>query len=142
MADVLAFASTTDTQSLVLAEAEAAGLPVVVADAALARRPAAMGLKSEARAELKSDRESCAAEPESLAAALFRMLTDVDLRERTRRAGLRATAEYPPSRHLALLNAAYASSQAGRVDSEPSPDVEPQCLGSLSDGSLSEGDVR
>ena len=38
-ADVLAFASTTDTQSLVLAEAEAAGLPVVVADPALGTRP-------------------------------------------------------------------------------------------------------
>ena len=38
-ADVLAFASTTDTQSLVLAEAEAAGLPVVVADPTLGTRP-------------------------------------------------------------------------------------------------------
>ncbi|GAA1615418.1 glycosyltransferase [Actinoplanes couchii] len=38
-AAVLAFTSTTDTQSLVLAEAEAAGLPVVVADPALATRP-------------------------------------------------------------------------------------------------------
>jgi glycosyltransferase involved in cell wall biosynthesis len=38
-ADVLAFPATTDTQSLVLSEAEAAGLPAVVADRALAERP-------------------------------------------------------------------------------------------------------
>jgi glycosyltransferase involved in cell wall biosynthesis len=40
MADVLAFASTTDTQGLVLLEAEQMGLPVVLADPALATRPA------------------------------------------------------------------------------------------------------
>ncbi|MFI6241391.1 hypothetical protein ACIBEF_16095 [Micromonospora sp. NPDC050795] len=35
-ADVLAFASTTDTQGLVLAEAEAHGLPVAIVDCQLA----------------------------------------------------------------------------------------------------------
>jgi glycosyltransferase involved in cell wall biosynthesis len=103
MADVLAFASTTDTQSLVLAEAEAAGLPVVVADAALAQRPGSTG----------PGREACAATPESLAAALSRMLTDAGLSERTRREGLRAAAEYSPSRFLSLLTAAYDAASLG-----------------------------
>lgn len=103
MADVLAFASTTDTQSLVLAEAEAAGLPVVVADAALARRPGSTN----------PEREVCAATPESLGRALLRMLTDDDLRERTRRSGLRAAAGYPPARFLSLLLAAYDAALPG-----------------------------
>jgi glycosyltransferase involved in cell wall biosynthesis len=104
MADVLAFASMTDTQGLVLAEAESAGLPVVVADAALAGRPGA------------PDRVTCAAMPEALAAALLRMLADDDLREQTRRAGLQAASEYPPERYLAVLTAAYeAASRRHRV---------------------------
>jgi glycosyltransferase involved in cell wall biosynthesis len=93
MADVLAFASTTDTQSLVVAEAESRGLPVVLADAALAA-PAAY-------------RMTCAATPASMAAALLRMLDDRDLRERTRQAGLAAAAAYPPERYLARLEDAY-----------------------------------
>jgi glycosyltransferase involved in cell wall biosynthesis len=103
MADVLAFASTTDTQSLVLGEAEAAGLPVVVADAGLAERPGSTG----------PGRSSCAATPEALAGALSRMLTDADLSERTRREGLRAAAEYSPSRFLSLLTAAYDAASLG-----------------------------
>lgn len=97
MADVLAFASTTDTQSLVVAEAEAAGLPVVSADAALARRPGAAGPR----------RVTCDATPDALAAALLRMLDDGELRERTRQAGLEAAGSYPPERYLSLLTAAY-----------------------------------
>ena len=97
-ADVLAFASTTDTQGLVLAEAEAAGLPVVVADPALADRPG----------DPASLRTTCPAEPDAFAAALIRMLTDRDLRDRTRRAGLRAARAYPPERFLSLLTDAYA----------------------------------
>ena len=93
MADVLAFASTTDTQSLVVAEAESRGLPVVLADPALASP--------------SSYRVTCDATPASMAAALLRMLDDRDLRERTRRAGLAAAAAYPPSRYLARLTAAY-----------------------------------
>ena len=93
MADVLAFASTTDTQSLVVAEAESRGLPVVLADPALASP--------------SSYRVTCDATPASMATALLRMLDDRDLRERTRRAGLAAAAAYPPSRHLARLTAAY-----------------------------------
>jgi 1,2-diacylglycerol 3-alpha-glucosyltransferase len=149
MADVLAFASTTDTQSLVLAEAEAAGLPVVSADGDLAHRPAAgnagpanaageadpanaAGEADPANAAGEADpakaaseaagedaggdgggdgdascRVTCAATPAALAAALLRMLADADLRDRTRRAGLAATAAYPPERYLARLTAAY-----------------------------------
>ena len=98
MADVLAFASTTDTQSLVVAEAEAAGLPVVSADAALARRPGAA----------EPSRVTCDATPDALAEALLRMLDDGELRERTRQAGLDAAGGYPPERYLSLLTAAYA----------------------------------
>jgi glycosyltransferase involved in cell wall biosynthesis len=104
-ADVLAFASTTDTQSLVLAEAEAAGLPVVVADPALAGRPG----------DPASLRTTCRAEPDAFAVALIRMLTDDDLRERTRRAGLRAAGAYPPERFLALLTAAYDDARRSRA---------------------------
>jgi 1,2-diacylglycerol 3-alpha-glucosyltransferase len=96
-ADVLAFAATTDTQSLVLSEAEAAGLPAVVADRGLARRPGDPG----------PPRVTCDPTPESFAAALLGMLDDAGLRERTARAGLAATASYPPQRYLALLLAAY-----------------------------------
>jgi hypothetical protein len=78
-------------------------VPVVVADAAPARRPGAAG----------PDREVCAATPESLGGALLRMLTDDDLRERTRRAGLLAAAGYPPARFLSLLLAAYDAALLG-----------------------------
>ncbi len=111
-AGVLAFASGTDTQSLVVAEAEAAGLPVVLADPALGERPGT-----------PSRRCTCAATPEALAAALLRMLDDPALRERTRRAGLDAAAAYPPARHLALLTAAYGEAvrrgPAGSGDEVP-----------------------
>jgi glycosyltransferase involved in cell wall biosynthesis len=107
MADVLAFASTTDTQSLVVAEAEAAGLPAVLADPAL-------GIRADDEA---SHRVTCAAEPDALAAALLRMLGDPDLRERTRAAGLAAQRAYSPDRYLSLLTAAYARAlaEAGRA---------------------------
>jgi glycosyltransferase involved in cell wall biosynthesis len=98
MADVLAFASTTDTQSLVVAEAEAAGLPVVLADPALAARPD----------DPTSRRVTCPPEPAALAAELLRMLDDRALRARTRWAGLAAQRGYPPERYLSLLSSAYA----------------------------------
>jgi 1,2-diacylglycerol 3-alpha-glucosyltransferase len=94
-ADVLAFASTTDTQSLVLAEAEAAGTPVVVADPQLAARPG------------DTARVTCAPVPAEFAAALLRMLDDPELRARTTAAGLAATAAYPPSAYVARLTALY-----------------------------------
>lgn len=103
-ADVLAFASTTDTQGLVLAEAEAAGLPVVVADPALAARPG----------DPASLRMTCGASPDAFAGALIRMLTDGELRERTRRAGVRAARAYPTERFLSLLTAAYDDARRGQ----------------------------
>jgi glycosyltransferase involved in cell wall biosynthesis len=103
-ADVLAFASTTDTQGLVLAEAEAAGLPVVVADPALAARPG----------DPASLRTTCRSVPDEFAAALIRMLTDGELWECTRLAGLRAARAYPPERFLSLLTAAYSDAQRSR----------------------------
>jgi glycosyltransferase involved in cell wall biosynthesis len=102
MADVLAFASTTDTQSLVVTEAEAAGLPVVLADPALAPRVDGAA----------ADRVTCEPEPAALAATLLRMLDDVDLRARTRAAGLAAQRAYSPERYLSLLTAAYARARA------------------------------
>ncbi|WP_250030239.1 glycosyltransferase [Paractinoplanes maris] len=91
-ADVLAFASTTDTQSLVITEAEAHGLPVVVADPGLARRPGD-----------GPPRFTCAPTPPALAAALCRMLDDDGLRNAVIRDGLTATAGYPPSVYLRRL---------------------------------------
>lgn len=96
-ADVLAFASTTDTQSLVLAEAEAAGLPVVLADPQLAVRPGAT----------EAGRFTCAPTPESFAAALLRMLDDETLRARVTREGLAAAAAYSPEVFLRRLVEIY-----------------------------------
>ncbi len=84
-ADVLAFASTTDTQSLVLAEAEAAGLPAVVADPGLGARPGAAG----------AARFTCEPTPDAFAAALLRMLDDEALRARVAGEGVAAAAAYP-----------------------------------------------
>ncbi|MCO8275910.1 glycosyltransferase [Actinoplanes sp. TRM 88003] len=96
-ADVLAFASTTDTQSLVLAEAEAVGLPAVVADADLATRAGDNG----------AHRFSCAPRPAEFAAALGRMLDDESLRARVARDGLAATAAYPSALYLERLEKLY-----------------------------------
>jgi 1,2-diacylglycerol 3-alpha-glucosyltransferase len=92
-ADVLAFASGTDTQSLVLAEAESQGLPVVLTDRALAA---------------DTPWRMCAGpEPESFAAAIARMLTDETQRQRARRCGLDAHAAYSADDHVAALTEAY-----------------------------------
>jgi 1,2-diacylglycerol 3-alpha-glucosyltransferase len=100
MADVLAFASTTDTQSLVVAEAESLGLPVVLADEALA----APG----------SYRVTCPPAPAAMAAAMLRLLDDGGLRERTIRAGRAAATANSPERYLSRLTAAYRRAQAGQ----------------------------
>ncbi|WP_164842730.1 glycosyltransferase [Actinoplanes solisilvae] len=97
-ADVLAFASTTDTQSLVLAEAEAAGLPVVVADSRLADRPGT-----------GTSRFACAPTAPAFAGALRRMLDDGDLRAAAIREGLAATAAYPAKLYLSHLLDIYHS---------------------------------
>ncbi|AGZ41859.1 glycosyltransferase [Actinoplanes friuliensis] len=95
MADVLAFASTTDTQSLVIGEAEAAGLPVVSADPELGRL-------------------TCGPGPESFAAAIVRVLDDPGLRDRARAAGLAAARDRSPERYLEQLLAAYAEARSLR----------------------------
>jgi glycosyltransferase involved in cell wall biosynthesis len=46
-------------------------------------------------------------DPESLAAALLRLLDDGDLRERISRAALQAARVYSPELYLARLTAAY-----------------------------------
>ncbi|GIF23693.1 glycosyltransferase involved in cell wall biosynthesis [Actinoplanes tereljensis] len=108
-ADVLAFASTTDTQSLVLAEAEAIGLPVVVADPGLAARP---GTADAARF-------TCEPTPEALAAALLRMLDDDALRAAVTREGRAAVAAYTPEVFLGRLQAIYG--RAGKSPGRTSP---------------------
>ncbi|GID27801.1 glycosyltransferase involved in cell wall biosynthesis [Paractinoplanes brasiliensis] len=95
-ATVLAFASTTDTQSLVLAEAEAAGLPAVVADPALASRPGG-----------GPPRFTCEPTPEAFAAALCRMLDDDALRTQVAVDGLTATEAYTPALYLGRLLKLY-----------------------------------
>jgi glycosyltransferase involved in cell wall biosynthesis len=102
-ADVLAFASTTDTQSLVLAEAEAAGLPAVVADPGLAARPGGAG----------NGRFTCEPTPEAFAAALLRMLADDTLRERVAGEGRAAAAAYSPADFLRELVEIYATAGQG-----------------------------
>ncbi|GIE29540.1 glycosyl transferase family 1 [Actinoplanes italicus] len=100
-ADVLAFTSTTDTQSLVLAEAEASGLPVVVADPGLAVRPGAT----------EAGRFICEPEPEAFAGALLRMLDDDDLRASVIRDGLAAASAYTPEVFLRRLELIYEKSR-------------------------------
>jgi len=96
-ADILAFASTTDTQSLVLAEAEAIGLPVVVVDPELAARPGAT----------EAVRFTCEPTPDAFAAALLHMLADERLRARVTREGMAAAAAYPPEAFLRRLVEIY-----------------------------------
>ncbi|MBU2667243.1 glycosyltransferase [Actinoplanes bogorensis] len=98
-ADVLAFASTTDTQSLVLAEAEAAGLPVVIADPGLATRPGDIG-----PGRFVAGRPT----PDAFAAALLRMLGDDTLRARVSADGVAAVAAYTPDVFLRRLVEIYA----------------------------------
>lgn len=102
MADVLAFPSLTDTQGLVLAEAEACGVPVVVADEALAHRidPAL------------PPRLTASADPASFAAAIVRLLRDEPLRSATIEAGRRDVAAHTPARYLSALVAAYRDARA------------------------------
>ncbi|MFB9414802.1 glycosyltransferase [Dactylosporangium matsuzakiense] len=97
MADVLAFASTTDTQGLAMIEAEAAGLPVVLADAALADRPGGTG-----------GRLSTAPDAGSMAAALTRVLTDPQLHSEVAEAGRAAADAYSAEHYLGHLMAVYA----------------------------------
>jgi 1,2-diacylglycerol 3-alpha-glucosyltransferase len=99
-ADVLAFPSLTDTQSLVLAEAEAAGLPVVVADPGLAVRPGAT----------EPGRFTCEPAADAFAAALLRMLDDETLRATVIREGLDAAAAYTPEVFLRRLEVIYEKS--------------------------------
>lgn len=107
MADVLAFASTTDTQGLVLLEAEQAGLPVVLADAALAGRPG----------EESPGRMSTAPDADSFAAALTRVLTDPALHRSVADAGRAAAESYSTQRYLDHLLAAYTFAH----ESHPAP---------------------
>ncbi|MFF5234178.1 glycosyltransferase [Dactylosporangium sp. NPDC000521] len=95
MADVLAFASTTDTQGLVLVEAEAQGLPVVLADAALAG----------------AHRLSTAPDADSFAAALVRVLTDPSLHREVAEAGRAAAEAYSTQNYLDHLLRAYTAAQ-------------------------------
>ncbi|HWS34426.1 MAG TPA: glycosyltransferase [Actinoplanes sp.] len=100
-ADVLVFTSTTDTQSLVLAEAEAAGLPAVVADPGLAVRPGAT----------TAGRFTCEPEPDAVATALLRLLGDRSLRATTAADGAAAAAAYTPAVFLQRLTAIYAQAR-------------------------------
>ncbi|WP_285683814.1 glycosyltransferase [Actinoplanes sp. NBRC 103695] len=102
MADVLAFPSLTDTQGLVLAEAEACGLPVVVADEALAHR-IDPGLPP---------RIAAAPDPALFAAAIVRLLRDETLRSATIETGRRDITAFTPERYLTSLVAAYQAARA------------------------------
>ncbi|UWP81608.1 glycosyltransferase [Dactylosporangium fulvum] len=104
MADVLAFTSTTDTQGLVMLEAEQAGLPVVLADTALAGRP---GEHGEHDAPGAAGRLSTAPDADSFAAALARVLTDPDLHREVVEAGRAAAHAYSTQRYLDHLLSAY-----------------------------------
>ncbi|MET8199482.1 glycosyltransferase [Micromonospora taraxaci] len=97
-ADVLAFTSTTDTQGLVLSEAEAYGLPVAMVDTALAERPGTGTTRP-------------VAEPTAAAygALLTRLLTERELRADVIRDGRAAVTAWSGERYLAELVRLYAA---------------------------------
>jgi 1,2-diacylglycerol 3-alpha-glucosyltransferase len=116
MSDVLAFPSTTDTQGLVLLEAEQVGLPVVLADPALAARPGASSSDGQV------GRLSTAAQAAPFAAALCRVLGDPELHQRLAEAGRIAAVAYPPGRYLDRLLAAYSfAAESARDRDQPTP---------------------
>ncbi|MCG5471509.1 glycosyltransferase [Micromonospora sp. LAH09] len=97
-ADVLAFTSTTDTQGLVLCEAEAYGLPVAMVDTQLVERPGTGTTRP-------------VAEPTAAAfgALLTRLLTERELRAGVIRDGRAAVAAWSGERYLAELVKLYAT---------------------------------
>lgn len=97
-ADVLAFTSTTDTQGLVLAEAEAYGLPVAMVDTLLVERPGTGTTRPDAEPT-----------PTAFAALLARLLTERDLRAAVIRDGLAAAAAWSAESYLTELVTLYAS---------------------------------
>ncbi|MFE9919171.1 glycosyltransferase [Micromonospora sp. NPDC005553] len=97
-ADVLAFASTTDTQGLVLAEAEAYGLPVAIVDAQLAERPGTGTARPVAEPS-----------PAAFGALLTRLLTGREVRGAVIRDGRAAATGWSAERYLAELVTLYAS---------------------------------
>ncbi|TDC37344.1 glycosyltransferase [Micromonospora sp. 15K316] len=99
-ADVLAFASTTDTQGLVLAEAEAHGLPVAMVDAGLATRPGT-----------GTRRPLAPGTPTEFGALLCRLLTDEALRERVSAEGGAAVTAWTGEHYLAELTRLYTTLQ-------------------------------
>ncbi|MFG1870530.1 glycosyltransferase [Micromonospora arborensis] len=96
-ADVLAFTSTTDTQGLVLSEAEAHGVPVAMVDTLLAQRPGTGTTRP-------------VAEPSGPAfgALLTRLLTDRELRTTVIEAGRAAVTTWSAPRYLTDLTNLYA----------------------------------
>ncbi|WP_146765269.1 glycosyltransferase, partial [Micromonospora saelicesensis] len=97
-ADVLAFTSTTDTQGLVLAEAEAYGLPVAMVDTLLAERPGTGTTRPVAEPS-----------PAAFGALVTRLLTEWELRGAVIRDGRAAATEWSAERYLAELVKLYAS---------------------------------
>lgn len=97
-ADVLAFASTTDTQGLVLAEAEAYGLPVAMVDTRLAERPGT-----------GTTRPVTEPTPVAFGALLTRLLTGRELRAGVIRDGRAAATGWSAEHYLAELVKLYAS---------------------------------
>ncbi len=97
-ADVLAFPSTREGFGLVILEAAAAGLPVVVSDLAVF-------------SEFMEDERDClmapVGDPGALADALVRAMNDVPLRERLIRSGREVAARYPWAETAARIEAVY-----------------------------------
>ncbi|MFC0504297.1 glycosyltransferase [Micromonospora costi] len=112
-ADVLAFASRTDTQGLVLGEAESYGLPVAMVDGGLAERPGT-----------GTHRPLAAAAPDAFGGLLVRLLTDTELRERVVAEGRAGVAAWTGERYLSALVTIYASvsgSASGAAGSTTGP---------------------
>ena len=107
-ADVFAFPSSTETQGLVMAEAFAAGLPVVAVDTPQARDVFGIHLAGE-----------LVADAEAMAQALFSLLTSPERRAaasaHSRAAAVQFDARATAGRVFAVYNAVLAN-KAGLAD--------------------------
>ncbi|MGW5559857.1 glycosyltransferase [Micromonospora sp. NPDC003944] len=97
-ADVLAFTSITDTQGLVLSEAEAYGLPVAMVDTTLVERPGTGTTRPVAEPT-----------PAAFGALLTRLLTERELRAGVVRDGQASVTAWSGERYLAELVRLYAT---------------------------------
>jgi len=117
-ADVLAINSPVETQSLIVLEAMATGVPVVGADA---------GAIPDAVADGENGLLFPPDDGRALAAGLVKILTEPELRARLSAAALRTAGEHSLAKTTEKLLAAYEEALALKIKkSEPEPEAFPR----------------